>query len=128
MCGAQCANDAHKRQKVCGGEIMLDVWGVAASAVWVIGAAMLLATLSEAVMRAHNGGSSVRCVLQTGGYRTMVSLGMALFCAGMAATEARIWARWLWLALTGAFLVELIGSWRRGRRAATLPSAEDGAP
>lgn len=107
---------------------MLDVWGVAANAVWVIGAAILLATLSEAVMRAHNGGGSVRCVLQTGGYRTMVSLGMALFCAGMAATEARVWARWLWLVLTGVFLAELICFWRCSRRVNTPSAAEDGAP
>ena len=107
---------------------MIDGWQLAANTLWVLGVATLLAAWSDAYAMAHTVRCSVRHILETGGYRTMISLGMALFCAVMAATEARIWARWLWLALTGAFLVELIGSWRRGRRAATLPSAEDGAP
>jgi hypothetical protein len=78
---------------------VIDVWGVLANVLWVLGLAVLLASWSLAYDRAHRARRKVRAVLATPGYGLAVDLGMLLFVAGMAATEHRAWARVIWIVL-----------------------------
>lgn len=106
---------------------MIEIWSVAANALWVLGAAILLATLSEASMLARQARCAVRQVLETGGYRAATSLGLILFCIGMAATETRTWARWLWILVTTGLLAELVLPALRKRIGPAPTDTEDAA-
>lgn len=80
--------------------------GVLANALWVMGLAVLLATLSWAHWAAGVAEVRFRRVLGRTGVRRVVDLGLALFCAGLAATS-RVWWQWVaWGVLAAAWLVD----------------------
>jgi hypothetical protein len=80
--------------------------GLLANGLWVLGLALLLATWSLAYDEGQRSGRRVGAVLRRRGYAQATTVGLLLFCAGLAATETRWWARLLWLLLGLAFAVE----------------------
>lgn len=96
---------------------MIDVWGVAANALWVLGLAVVLAALSWAHWVAQEEGVRLRRVLSRRGLRWPLDVGLLLFCAGLAATSRRWWERALWGVLALAWGVQA-GSAAWGQRGA----------
>lgn len=89
---------------------MIDVWGVVSNALWILGLAVLLAVWSYASYVASRVRLKTRKILDRLGYALAIDVGLLLFLAGMAATEARWWARALWIVLGAGVIVEAV--WR----------------
>lgn len=94
---------------------MIDVWGVAANSLWILGLAVLLAVLSWAHWAASAEGVQLRVVLGRPRMRQALDLGLILFCAGLAATARAWWERALWGLLAVAWAIQ---AWLVGRRTA----------
>ncbi len=78
---------------------MIDVWSVVSNSLWVIGLAVLLAIWSWARYAAYEAGVRTRVILNQRKYVVALDVGLLLFVAGMATTEARPWARAVWAGL-----------------------------
>lgn len=85
---------------------MIPWGGLLANGLWLLGLALLLATWSLAYDEGQRSGRRVRAVFRRRRYARASTVGLLLFCAGLAATETRWWARLLWLLLGLAFAVE----------------------
>jgi hypothetical protein len=85
---------------------VIDVWGVIANSLWILGLAVLLAVLSWAHWAASTEGKRLHAVL--GQHRTQqgLDLGLFLFCAGLAATGRAWWERVLWGLLAVAWVFQ----------------------
>jgi len=94
---------------------MINLWGIAANSLWILGLATLLAALSWAHWAASVEKVRFRAVLGRPGVRRVLDLGLALFCAGLAATSRTWWERTLWGLLGLAWAVP---AWLAGQRAA----------
>jgi hypothetical protein len=92
---------------------MIDVWGVAANSLWILGLSVLLATLSWASWAASEEKVRFRVALARPGIQQALNLGLFLFCAGLAATGRAWWERVLWGLLAAAWVVQ---AWLAGRR------------
>ena len=90
---------------------MIDVWGVAASSLWILGLAVFLALLSWAHWVASAGKVQFRAVLGWPRVQRVVGLGLVLFCAGLVATSRTWWEQVLWgmLVVVWAVLGRLTG-------------------
>jgi len=88
---------------------VIDVWGVIANSLWILGLAVLLAMLSWAHWVASTEGKRLRAVLG----RPRTDLGSSLFCAGLAATGRTWWERVLWGLLAAAWIFQI---WSAGRK------------
>ena len=66
----------------------------------------MLAVVSWGYWEAQVGDVRLRAVLGRPGLRRPMDLGVALFCAGLAATSQPWWQRVLWAALGVAWLVD----------------------
>jgi hypothetical protein len=89
---------------------MIDLWGVFSNFLWILGLAVLLATWSYAHYEARLSHKKVGEKLDELTYALSLDGGLLLFCAGLAATEHRWWARLIWIGMGVAILVE--GGWR----------------
>ena len=96
---------------------MIDVWGVLFNFLWILGLSVLLATWSYAyyeriggwncpTARAQHEGHKTRHILERFGYALALDAGLLLFCAGLAATEDRWWARLLWIGLGLGWVID----------------------
>lgn len=85
---------------------MIDLWGVFSNFLWILGLAVLLATWSYAHYEARMSHKKVSEKLDELGYALSLDGGLLLFCAGLAATEHRWWARLIWIGMGIAILVE----------------------
>lgn len=92
---------------------MIDVRGVTANSLWILGLAVLLAALSWAHWVASTEKARYRTVLGRPRARRALALGFFLFCAGLAATGRAWWERALWGVLAAAFAVQ---AWRVKRQ------------
>jgi hypothetical protein len=97
---------------------MIDWFGLFHSALWVLGAAIALASLSYADWRRRLAEPPVgfRQAIAGHGFLATFSLGLTLFCAGLAIGASSWWqiAGWALLALGFGWLA--LRSWRRSRR------------
>ncbi len=89
---------------------MIDWWGVFSNTLWVVGLAVLLAAWSMAYYEAQHDDRKVREAFSQTSYSWALTVGLMLFCAGLAATEDRWWARVLWTLLGVGFLADQL--WR----------------
>jgi hypothetical protein len=92
---------------------VIDVWGVIANSLWILGLAVLLAVLSWAHWVASTEGKRLRAVLGRPRTRQGLDLGLFLFCAGLAATGRAWWERVLWGLLAAAWIFQI---WSAGRK------------
>ncbi|MBN1978299.1 MAG: hypothetical protein JW918_12960 [Anaerolineae bacterium] len=91
---------------------MIDVWGVIANSLWILGLAVLLAVLSWAHWTASTEGNRLRDELKRPRTQQALGLGLLLFCAGLAATGHTWWERILWGLLAAAWIFQ---AWLAGR-------------
>lgn len=104
---------------------MIDWWGVFSNALWVLGLSVLLAAWSMAYYEAQQrAGQKTLELLGKRGYSWVVMVGLVLFCAGLAATEERLWAQILWGVLGSAFIADQLWRWRGDRNSASPEEAE----
>ncbi len=96
---------------------MIDWPLILASAVWLGGAALALATLSYASWLASLRGERLRAILQQSRYQQLLLAAAGLFCAGMGLTAVTWLETVLWLLLASLSLISL---WRKVRRKKTL--------
>jgi hypothetical protein len=93
---------------------MIDFWGVLFNFLWILGLAVILAVLSyasyEAAIATRIAKQRLRDKLDEFAYALALDVGLVLFCAGLAATEDRWWARLLWIGLGIVWIIE--GAWR----------------
>ncbi len=87
---------------------MVNFWEVGANALWILGLSLLLATFSMAHYTAHSNDTTFGQVLKSTGYELSITISLVLFCAGIAATDDRWWARIIWIALGIAALAGYI--------------------
>jgi hypothetical protein len=95
---------------------MIDIWGVMANGLWVLGLALLLATLSWAHWAASMERTRFRTILGRPGVQRTTNLALALFCLGLATTARKWWERAVWGLLTVAWVVQ---AWTAGRKPGT---------
>ncbi|MDY6878135.1 MAG: hypothetical protein SWK90_18285 [Chloroflexota bacterium] len=93
---------------------MIDVWGVLANGFWILGLAVLLAVLSWAHWTASVEKVRFRAVLGRPKVQRVLNLGLAFFCAGLAATGRSWWERVIWGLLAAVWAVQ---AWMADRRA-----------
>ena len=87
---------------------MIDWFNLFANALWIIGCAIALATLSFASWQASERGEKLIARLRSRGAQFWLNLAVALFCLGMAGTESRIVFRVIWILLAGWYLFQTV--------------------
>ena len=92
---------------------MIDWWGVFSNAIWISGAALVLATVSYASWQASVDGQRLRQALGRTSIQIMLNIAGVLFSAGMAATARYPLEIIIWLILAALFIYQ----WLRARRA-----------
>ncbi len=106
---------------------MIDWYGVFHNALWVLGLAIVLASLSYSDWRRRTSEPriSFRAMLGDPGFQTTFSVGMVLFCAGIALGGAVWWQTLGWALLALAFAWLSFSSWRTLRRSPAVKADED---
>jgi len=66
---------------------VIDIWGVVANSLWILGLAVLLAVFSWARWIAHTKQSRLRTALKRPSIQTALDVGLFIFCTGLAATR-----------------------------------------
>ena len=93
---------------------MIDWYLVATSALWILGASILLAAFSYHQWLAGERGRRLRDQWHERSWRLASAAGMLLFCLGFGLSEgSRWWERVVWLALAASFAVQLFQALRR---------------
>ena len=89
--------------------ISLIDWGsLAANALWVVGLALALASLSFAYFEASSNQVRLGAILQQRRFDLTLNLAGILFCAGLAATSRQILEITLWVVLVILFLISML--------------------
>lgn len=86
---------------------MIDIRGVVANSLWILGLAVLLAVVSWARWIAQTEQSQLRIVLKRPSTQIALDVGLSFFCAGLAATGRTWWERILWGLLAAAWVVQV---------------------
>ncbi len=94
----------------------LDVPGIAANALWIVGLAVLLSVWSWATYEASTKHQKVSARLESFPNSVWLDGGWLLFSAGLLATEHRWWARIIWGVWMLWFGGHAIWTWRQRRR------------
>ncbi len=87
---------------------MIDWLSTVAGALWIIGGAIGLATVSYAHWEAQLRGESLRVVLAQARMQTALNAAAILFCTGQLGSVSEPWERVLWGILAVAFGVQEI--------------------
>lgn len=95
---------------------MIDWVSVGSNALWILGCAIALATLSYASWEASLYREKLGVRLRRPSYQVSLDLAGLLFSLGLAATSAALWGKGLWLLLAAGFLYQLISLWLHQRR------------
>lgn len=86
---------------------MIDLGEVVSSALWILGLAVILASVSWANWKAMIAHDRLHLSLTKPHIGLMLDIGGLLFCAGLAANAYRWWERSLWVLLALAFLIQI---------------------
>ncbi|MCS7287075.1 MAG: hypothetical protein RMK30_09115 [Anaerolineae bacterium] len=92
---------------------MIDVKAIIGGSLWIVGLAIILATLSWANYEAKTFRIPLRKTLTRSVFRRFMDLGLALFCLGLAMGASRWWERILWFVLSLAWLSLLLWDFRQ---------------
>jgi presenilin-like A22 family membrane protease len=95
---------------------MIDWIDLASNALWILGLAVALATLSFASWQASLYHEKLRARLRQPAIQIPLNLAGVLFCAGLAATSGRFFEIVLWIVLGIAFAVQVaVAVWQSRR-------------
>ena len=75
---------------------MIDWWGLFHNSLWVAGLSVVLGALSMANYEAQRPGVRIRHKLNESGFQLWFSVGIALFCAGLAFGGGAWWEYAFW--------------------------------
>lgn len=97
---------------------MIDWYGVLRNTLWIVGLAVALAAFSYTEWWRHlqTPKQSLRQALGGAGFQAAFSLGMVLFCAGLALSSDRWWEIAAWTVLGLLFAWQSMSAWRTLRR------------
>jgi putative inorganic carbon (HCO3(-)) transporter len=107
---------------------MIDWVGAGAGAIWIIGLAVVFATVSRARWLASERRTSFGAVLGEPGYQWACHGGLALLSAGLAPGTPVPWQRVAWAALALLFTALGLQDRRRGKGLPAADLAIPGAP
>jgi hypothetical protein len=101
---------------------MIDWVNLCFNALWVLGAAVILAALSFFYYEAQRRGERLRARLAAPGFQAWLSVGLALISLSLALIGPRWWERVLWGLLCAMSAWQLWIAWRewKAERAAAL--------
>jgi len=85
---------------------MIDWFNLAANSLWILGCAVVLATISYARWEAVTKGEKLRSLLNAQRFQPPLNLAGVLFCLGMAGTSDVNWKIGVWLVLAVLFGVQ----------------------
>lgn len=102
---------------------MIDWANLAANGLWILGCAVILATLSYASWDASTLSEKMGARIGRPSYQMALSLGTFLFTLGLAASTGGLFARIIWGVLALLSIVSLILAARQARRESKLPVA-----
>ena len=91
---------------------MIDWPSVLANAVWIVGAALALATFSYASWLSSLRGERLRDTLQQSAPQLLLRTAAVLFCLGLGLTANSLLETVLWLALAVFSAASGIAFWR----------------
>ena len=95
---------------------MLNWYGIFTNALWIFGAALLLASLSWSLYAASQARSGWRAQLVSPDFTLAASLGVMLIMLGLGFRRgSQLWASGLWLTLALAFATVAWLAWRERR-------------
>jgi multisubunit Na+/H+ antiporter MnhB subunit len=92
---------------------MIDWVNVFFNALWVLGAAVILAALSFYHYDAQNRGERLRVRLAAPDFQVWLSVGLVLISLGLALTGASWWERVLWALFCVVSAWQIRVSWRQ---------------
>ncbi len=92
---------------------MIDWVGVFFNALWVLGAAVILAALSFFYYDAQRRGERLRVRLAAPDFQAWLSVGLALISLSLALIGPRWWERVLWALLCGMSVWQVWIAWRQ---------------
>lgn len=104
---------------------MIDWAGVAVNMAWILGLAVLLATLSYADWARHCEGARWRDVLGRITYRSLLNGGMFLICLGLLGGGRGLLERVLWGLMAAWFAADVALAWRN-RQTKSRRRSDDG--
>lgn len=94
--------------------LTLTSWyGLAGSALWICGLAVLLATLSMVHFEVRAAGGRLRDRLGDRRPQMAIAAGQILFCAGLLLISEPWWEKGIWAACGVLGIVWLVRLWRR---------------
>ena len=93
---------------------MIDWAGLIFNALWVLGAAVILAALSLSHYEAQRRNERFRVQLAASAFQMWLSAGLALISLGLALIGPRWWERVLWGLLCALSVWQLWSTWRAG--------------
>lgn len=92
---------------------MIDWWGLARNALWILGLSLCLAALSMVSYRVRAERIYLRDALSKPGTQRALGLGLLLFCLGILVTSRTWWQ----LTVSGLLVVLVVGQflqhWRK---------------
>ena len=91
---------------------MIDWYNLAANALWIIGCAIALATLSYASFEASLSKGKFTARLKQPAMQIALNLAGMLFSLGLAATDDRLLVQALWLVFAALFLFQMVAAIR----------------
>jgi threonine/homoserine/homoserine lactone efflux protein len=91
---------------------MVDWAGMGKTALWVLGLAIILATWSWNEWWARVHKRSLRSVLGEARFQVPLSIGLFVFCVGMALSENTLWKTAVWAVLALLFAWQGVQTWR----------------
>jgi phosphatidylglycerophosphate synthase len=97
---------------------MIGWYEVASNAIWIVGCALALATISYADWLADQRHEKLRAQFARPNLRLAIELSLTLFCLGLAATSTTAIAILIWIILTVWSAIQLVRDWLTHRRAA----------
>ncbi|MEA3336850.1 MAG: hypothetical protein U9R25_13130 [Chloroflexota bacterium] len=97
---------------------MIDWYSVLTNGLWILGLAVILAAFSYTDWRRglNSPKTSLRQALASSRFLAVFSLGMVLFCAGLALTSGRWWEIAAWALLSVVFAWQGISSWQAWKK------------
>lgn len=93
---------------------MIDWWGLAYNAVWILGLGMSLAALSMASYQARVDKVRLRRKLAEGAFQLPLMIGMMLFCLGLLLSSQPWWEKAVWGLASAWFAVQAALVSKRG--------------
>jgi hypothetical protein len=88
---------------------MIDWYSVGFAALWILGLGLLMTGLSLANYLGSTQICKFRKALRMPVCRTLISLGLVIFCIGLAGSVSTVWEHLLWAAMALLFALQ---SWQ----------------